>query len=123
MVRFVKTVGIFALLLMCSWGCYDHGMAAEWEHYAIAVSEDYTRVGCGWGRTHDHAKQEALESCGSNCRVVTWASSYRKECAYLAQGDGTSTGWGSTRQSALDACSRRGSDCHIVCEGCPPHDR
>jgi hypothetical protein len=106
-------IGSLALVLMCTASHFDNLSAAEWEHYAIAVSTDYSRSGCAWGRSNQHARDEALSICGPDCRVVMWASSYRRECAALAVGDNNAMGWGRSAQEALRNCNKHGSNCHI----------
>ncbi len=91
---------------------------------AIAYSESTGNYGYSHGyRSRDEAIWLAERRCGaSDCRWKVW---FRDSCGALAKADngalGYSHGYGSAEQArhrALAECSRRGSNCRILCWAC-----
>lgn len=117
-------IGVMAAILVMSVSCFSHSLAAGgYIVFAIAVhdGQDF-RHGSGYGRTVEEAKREALESCGSGCRVVTWARGPFRECAALAVSSDGAWGSGGSEAQALNQCRQRGSDCYIQYHECPSRD-
>ncbi|MEO6419801.1 MAG: DUF4189 domain-containing protein [Polyangiaceae bacterium] len=86
---------------------------------AIAYSKSTGKNGgtFAWG-TRQEAERASARYCGeSDCQVLVWVQS---SCAALAVGDGATTGWsvdgrrGRAERRALEECSARTKDCHIV---------